>query len=81
MRLGGLGRVVFTVVFTVEYLDDEGNSTGHTLRESGRFCHTEDYVRRVLEEHGFVPRSIARHTLRHEGSDEVAGLVVAAERP
>lgn len=51
---------------------------GFQLRQHGRFCHTEVYVRQTLEQSGLQVRSLQSAILRKERGRDVEGLVVAA---
>lgn len=51
---------------------------GYQLRQHGRFCHTEDYVRQTLEQAGLQIRALQTAILRKERGRDVEGLVVAA---
>jgi predicted TPR repeat methyltransferase len=68
------------LIFTVEHLTS-GEDAGHRLEPTGRYSHSEPYVRRALEASGLSPRVVLRGVLRHEGGQPVAGLVVLADRP
>jgi predicted TPR repeat methyltransferase len=68
------------LIFTVEHLAG-GDDANHRLEPTGRYSHTEPYVRRALDTVGLAPRVVLRGALRHEGGQPVAGLVVVAERP
>lgn len=64
------------LVFTVEALM-ERDAADHRLGVSGRYLHSESYLRRVLRESGFIVESIAQQIVRKEvGRDVLAYLVV-----
>jgi predicted TPR repeat methyltransferase len=67
------------LVFTVEYLADAKETSGFLLGESGRYAHSETYVRDTLVAAGFAAPSINRMRLRMEAGRWVIGLVVAAD--
>lgn len=66
------GRLVFTVS---EFSDDKN---GCFLHPSGRFLHGENYVKKSLEESGFLVEKFQREKLRNEGEKPVWGFVVSA---
>jgi predicted TPR repeat methyltransferase len=72
MRPGG------PLVFTVEALFDE--AVDHRLDPSGRYLHSEKYLRRVTGECGFMIESIAQQIVRQEMGRDVAGYLVVARR-
>jgi len=65
------------LVFTLEQLP-EGESVAHRIAPSGRYQHSETYVRGALQAGGLTPRLILHAALRHEGGSPVPGLVVLA---
>lgn len=67
------------LIFTVEQLNDgEGD---FKLHRHGRYSHTEAYVRRTLSAANLELRALGFETLRFEGGQRVAGLVVTAHKP
>ncbi|HEY0837714.1 MAG TPA: tetratricopeptide repeat protein [Azospirillum sp.] len=72
LRPGGL------LAFTVETMD---GGSDYRVNPHGRYTHAADYVRRTLGDAGLDTRGLVPETLRHEGSQPVAGLVVTARRP
>lgn len=68
------GWLVFTLEARVEPMDAD-----YHLHGRGRYCHHEDYVRRVLELAGFQVHEVRRDTLRMEAGQPVTGLIVAAQ--
>jgi len=72
LRPGGL------LVFTVEELQDAGESAGYRINTHGRYSHHHDYVTAALRKVGLQPH-IARAELRMEGGEPVPGLVVRAK--
>jgi predicted TPR repeat methyltransferase len=75
MRPGGW------VVFTLEHAVNVSLPAGYRLTADGRYMHTEEYVRGVLDQAGYEAIDIQKGNLRREGDAYVAGLVVAARRP
>jgi len=73
MRPGG------PLVFTVEELLDD--AADHRLDASGRYLHSEKYLRRVIGECGFMIESIAQQSVRKEMGRDVPGYLVVARRP
>jgi predicted TPR repeat methyltransferase len=53
-------------------------SRGFALRESRRYAHAEDYVRRVVETSGLKTVSTARETIRMDRGEPIEGLIVVA---
>jgi predicted TPR repeat methyltransferase len=84
---GALGRVLGAaqtalraggkLVFSVEQLVDE-TATGFRLNPSGRYAHSEGYLRRQLADCGFETVDLDYVTLRTEAQKPVAGLIVVA---
>jgi predicted TPR repeat methyltransferase len=66
-------------VFTVEALA-EAVEAEHRLEMSGRYSHSEGYLRRILGESGFDIASIARKKLREERAASVEGYLVVADK-
>jgi len=66
------------IVFSVEEAQGEARLAGYRLDPHGRYSHTNDYVRGVLESTGFQASTIEAVLLRTEGGDPVNGLLVAA---
>lgn len=66
------------LVFTVERLADTDGTPGFALTESGRYAHSEDYLRETLTSAGFTVEAMDRADLRKEGGRPVAGVVVLA---
>jgi len=64
------------LAFSVEASDDGGFSLG----QSGRFAHSEGYVRQALEVARFGLLSLTRDVARHEDGKPVACLVVTVTR-
>ncbi len=67
------------LIFTVEALSDNDVSD-FRLDLSGRYAHSEGYLRRALNTSGFSVESVSRETLREEHSEGVVGYVVVARR-
>ena len=68
------------VFFTLEAASDAEAPAGFKLNPHGRYSHSESYVRRVLEECGFIGVGIQRAVLRMEAGSPVAGWVVTARK-
>lgn len=84
-RLDKLGRAAAGalrqggwLIFTVEHLANAEGSPGFRLGESGRYIHSELYLRETLTAAGFAVESINRVDLRMEAGRPVVGLVVTA---
>jgi predicted TPR repeat methyltransferase len=67
------------LIFTVEHLTD-GDDSPWRLTTTGRYSHSEPYLRHALGEAGLPARLILRAVLRQEGGQPVSGLIVLAER-
>lgn len=65
------------MIVTLEFSDREG----FVLQPSGRFAHSEAFVRAALEEAGFTGAEPVHETLRTEDGKPVAGLFIRARRP
>ena len=52
----------------------------HVLRPTGRYAHSGDYVRRVLEDAGLQVETMAGEVLREESHVPVQGWIVTARR-
>ncbi len=73
------------LVFTVESGDRSelaADQIGppYRLQPHGRYCHSERYVRQVLEQSGFAVHDITTAIQRNEGGHPVTGLTVTAVR-
>ena len=68
------------LVFTVEELVGARGDLGYSLSSSGRYCHSRQYLERVLDDAG-LQSEIAAAELRLEAGDPVPGLVVRATKP
>jgi predicted TPR repeat methyltransferase len=66
------------LVFTVEKGDTEAGLQGYSLQQNGRYCHTDDYLKHILNEARLHVRCCRDVFLRHEGHDEVRGWLVVA---
>jgi len=70
-------------LFTVELWRsgaDDSSGSGFRLNHHGRYSHRRDYVEDTLTETGWEIVEITEDTLRQEGGEPVAGLVVTARR-
>lgn len=80
--LGALARTLAPgglVLFTVERLDGQG-SPDHRLEASGRYRHRRDYLEGALRAGPWEAPWVEAVTLRQEGAETVAGLLVSARR-
>jgi predicted TPR repeat methyltransferase len=73
LRAGG------PLILTVEALPEE-EGIDHRLEFSGRYAHSETYLRRALAANGFEVQSLTRETLRQERGSAAGGYVVHARR-
>ncbi|MEO6738895.1 MAG: methyltransferase domain-containing protein, partial [Chthoniobacteraceae bacterium] len=69
-----------TIIFTVEKSADSESSAGFTLEHTGRYTHTENYLRTVLSRAGLAVRSLEGAVLRRELFQPVEGFVVVAKK-
>ncbi len=63
-------------VFTLENIDPAAAPEGFRLENHGRYAHTSDYVRQVMEQAGFGIGEITAVFLRMEGRIRVMGWLV-----
>jgi predicted TPR repeat methyltransferase len=68
------------LIFTVEQLIADGSEAGYAISHHGRYCHSREYLERVLAEANLRPEIVPAE-LRLEAGDPVAGLVVRATKP
>jgi len=68
------------LIFTVEELIGAGSDAGYSLGLHGRYCHTRQYLERVLADANLRPEIVPAQ-LRLEAGDPVPGLVVRATKP
>lgn len=68
------------LVFTVERTDPDAAPTGYRLNVSGRYSHSPSYVETAVRAAGLMPLSVDEVVLRKEGGEDVAGLLVVAQR-
>ena len=73
-------RAAGTIIFTVEKSADSESSAGFTLEHTGRYTHTEPYVRAALSRAGFEVRSLETVALRQEFFTPVQGFVVVGKK-
>lgn len=69
------------LVFTVEQQADDSQTASFTLDTSGRYRHSETYVRQVLAQVGLRLNALETVTLRLEAGQPVNGLLVTAGKP
>jgi predicted TPR repeat methyltransferase len=68
-------------IFTIEKAGDAVPAgQGFFLQPHGRYCHTEQYARSVMEESGMKIREITPCVLRMELGKPVQGMVVSARK-
>lgn len=72
------GRLFFSCEMLLE---DDGSSAGWALLPTGRYAHGRTHVEALCSASGFAPITIEEVTLRYEGGQPVAGLVVEAVKP
>jgi predicted TPR repeat methyltransferase len=64
--------------FSVERAEAADAPLGYCIRHSGRYAHTEEYLREVLAREGLQVRAMAAQMLRMEAGTPVNGLIVVA---
>ena len=69
-----------TLIFTVEKSADSESTADFTLDHTGRYTHTEGYVRAALFRAAFEVRSLDPVVLRQEFFKPVQGFVVVAKK-
>ena len=67
-------------IFTVER-SDQPLSQGFSIHPHGRFSHSEDYVRQVIQSAGLIVKKLEQVMLRYEKGNEVGGFLVMAFKP
>lgn len=67
------------LIFTLESSSNSG-PRDYRLEVHGRFTHTEDYVRRALQNTGLRLETLSVETLRKERGREVSGMLVVARK-
>ncbi|MBR7158734.1 MAG: tetratricopeptide repeat protein [Alphaproteobacteria bacterium] len=66
-----------TVLFTTE---ENAEADTYEIKPYGRFAHGEEYLRRVLGNAGFKNPEISKVVLRKENYEDVAGLMIYAQK-
>ncbi len=66
--------------FTVEDLKPDNGQRSFHLNLTGRYSHSQSYVRKTIEQSGFCCESIEEVVLRNEGGSPVPGQLVVAVR-
>ena len=69
------------LAFTLEEIPDAEASTGFNLELSGRYRHSQPYLRQTLAEAGLTLATLEQVTLRMESERPVAGLLAVAYQP
>ena len=67
-------------IFTLEHASESSGADDYRLEFHGRYCHTFEYVERLLVASTLEP-TITRAELRLEGGVPVEGLLVRARKP
>lgn len=68
------------LIYTVEKDASEDNGSDYQLAVHGRYLHTRQYVRQVMQETDFTIDSIESAILRSEAGNSVSGIVVTARK-
>jgi predicted TPR repeat methyltransferase len=66
------------IAFSVEKLEDEG--TGYQLFPSGRYAHSQQYIRTCLKHHGLTTIEENDTVIRKQSGEGVKGLLIVAEK-
>ncbi len=66
-------------VFSAEKLITGASQSGYQLNWHGRYSHAEPYLRKTLEQHGFINISVTEAVLRLEHGEPVDGFIVLAQ--
>ncbi|MFZ4791775.1 MAG: tetratricopeptide repeat protein [Candidatus Competibacteraceae bacterium] len=69
------------LAFTVEEMADAETSTSFSLELSGRYRHSQVYLRQTLSEAGLTLVTLTQVTPRMESERPVAGLLATAHKP
>jgi predicted TPR repeat methyltransferase/thioredoxin-like negative regulator of GroEL len=80
LRLDPAGLFIFSVEELIPARPPGGGGDAEEwkLARLGRYAHSQAYVERALAEAGMRPIAVRRETLRLEGGEPVAGLLVTA---
>ncbi|MBE2295117.1 MAG: tetratricopeptide repeat protein [Phycisphaerales bacterium] len=68
------------LAFTVEAATKESPPSGFRINQSGRYCHTAEYLQQTLTQVGMEIRSMTTATLRQECDQPMTGYVILARR-
>ena len=66
------------IAFSVEKLKED--ATDYQLYPSGRYAHSQNYIRTCLNRHGFKPLEMDSREIRKQSGHPVKGLLVVAEK-
>lgn len=66
------------IAFSVEKLED--GSTDYQLFPSGRYAHSQRYIRNCLKRHGLTPVEDTESVIRKQSGKEVNGLLIVAQK-
>lgn len=66
------------IAFSVEKLEDE--RTSYQLFPSGRYAHSQRYIRACLKQHGLAPIEETDSVIRKQSGEGVKGLLIVAEK-
>ena len=72
-------REVLTILFFTHYLPQTIIS-GFALRQSGRYAHSDGYIRRLARESGFAVAGRQNVTIRTESKVGIEGAMFALAR-
>lgn len=74
LRLAKKGRIIFSIT------QNNVNDQDYFLHSSGRFIHSDSYLKNILKKTGFEIEKVELKKLREEGDSPVMGWVVAAQK-
>ena len=66
------------VAFSVEQLED--NSLDYRLYPSGRYSHSQKYIKNCLGQHGLQLLEEAKSDIRKQSGNQVKGLLIVAKK-
>ena len=66
------------LAFSVEKLEDD--SAEYRLFPSGRYAHSQRYLRNCLKHHGLTPIEETNAVIRKQSGNKVKGLLIVAQK-
>jgi predicted TPR repeat methyltransferase len=68
------------IAISVENMEDEASGKTFVLQASGRYAHSPNYIRQLLEHAGFSIEKFTSCTLRMENKKPIPGCIVIADK-